>query len=330
MATKAYPGTRETLANALQAIKNNEVLEIIEVLNEQNDLLNILPIVQATDMTSHQSSRRTVLPAPTWHKLGNGWAATVAQQQMITENIGILKNRMELATDVADIMPNPERYRSQQERAYIEGIAQELANTLIYGSQATSPEEMDGLATRYNATSLNGTLNKCVFQNTTTDGGSSVYTSAYLIQPGMDKIHLIYPRNSSTYGIQKMDEGKHLVTGDNSQSMWAYITEFEAKLGLAIPDIRACKRICNIHSTLGDATSLDWDVVMQARNNFKTPGPIYFICNETVENQLNKLMNDKGNVLYSPADPFAGKPALVNGMPIVRCDAILDNEDFIS
>lgn len=337
MATKTFPGTRETLANASQATNNNEVLEIVEVLNEMNDLINVLPIMQATDMTSHKSSRRTVLPTSTWIKIGNGWDATVAQQQMIEENIGILKDRMILPEDVADIQPEVERYRSMQERSHLEGMAQELANTMIYGDSSGAPEEIDGLATRYSGTSLNGTLNKAVFQNTSTDGGSSDYTSAYIMQPGMDRIHLVYPRFSNTYGLTKRDEGRQFIEGDNwdattnkGKKLWAYITEFEAKLGIAIPDIRSCKRIANINVDYDNAGKLNWKVIAQAQNNFKTPGPLYFVCNETVENQIQFLMNDKANVNYTAADPFAGKPAMVNGMPIVRMDAILNTEDFVS
>jgi hypothetical protein len=217
----------------------------------------------------------------------------------------------------------------QQERAYIESMGQEFSNTLFYGgidpttgTIASVPEEFDGLSTRM--TSLGTDRSLYVANNG--DSSATDDTSIWLIQWGPGKVYITYPRNSSQAGIKKVDEGRVFTTGDNSQNLWAYVTEFSWDVGLVIEDGRCVKRVANISSTAGDAWTLDEDRLIEARNNFNTPGMIYMYCNETVFTQLQILAKDKGNVHWTENNPF-GKPQLYFlDMPVRRCDAIRNDE----
>jgi hypothetical protein len=283
--------------------------------------------MRANDITSHVVARRTALPAPTWNKVGNGWDATVGRLQQARETIGMLKARYQCPEDVMRLQPNPAKFRSQQERAYIEGIGQEFANTLMGNWAAgtltnSPPEEFDSLSTRYSSL---GTTDAAYVANNG-DSSATDNTSIWFIQWGPGKVYLIHPRNTDGGGIKKQDKGLQLTAGDNSSNLWAYITEFSWDVGLCIEDTRTVKRLANIDSVSSETNTLDEDRVIEVRNNFKTPGTIYMYCNETTYTQLQILAKDKTNVHWTENNPF-GKPQMYFlDMPVRRCDAITNVE----
>ncbi len=329
MATNTF--NRENLVTAARMSHNNEIIGVAEVLNEVNDVVQDAPFFRGNDITSHVIARRTALPVPTWNKVGNGWTATHAQLQQVRETIGMLKARYQCPEDVMRLQPNPAKFRSQQERTYIEAMAQEFSNTLMGNWSsgtltANPPEEFDSLSTRYS--SVSSTNSSYVVSNG--DTGATNDTSIWFIQWGAGKVYMVYPRNSEGGGIRKVDKGLRLVDGDNSESLWAYITEFSWDIGLCVEDTRCVKRLCNIDSVVGENNNLKEDYVIQIRNNYKTPGTVYMYCNENVFTQLQILAKDKRNVRWSENNPF-GKPQLYFlDMPVRRCDGITNAEATIS
>ena len=332
MATKTF--SRENLLTAARMSHNQEIIDVAEVLNETNDVISDIHVEQGNDITSHVVSRRTALPTISWVKVGNGWNATTGLVQQARETIGMMKARYLCPADVMSLQPNPAKYRMQQERGYIEAMGQEFTNTLFYGGMdptgptlAPVPEEFDGLTTRY--PDLGTTRPLYVANNG--DSSASDDTSVWLAQWGPGKAYLVYPRNSGQAGIKKEDKGLVYTAGDNvtttqGNQLWAYITEFSWDVGLCIEDGRAIKRVANISSVSGDTWTLDEDKLIEARNNFNTPGMIYMYCNETIFTQLQILAKDKNNVHWTETNPF-GKPQLYFlDMPVRRCDAIRNDE----
>jgi hypothetical protein len=321
---------RENLLLAAKMTHNNEIIDVAEVLNETNDVINDAVVQRGNDITSHVVARRTALPAPTWVKVGDGWDATVGRLQQAREDIGQLKARYQCPQDVMRLQPNPAKYRMQQERAYIEAMGQEFANTLVAGSvTAEPPEEFDGLLARYNT--LGTTDAAYVANNGASSGTGASLTSIWFIQWRPGGAYLIYPRNAEGGGIKKEDKGLNLTAGTNSSNLWAYITEFGWDVGLCIEDTRCVKRLANISTAAAtDSNTLDEDNVITVRNNFKTPGTIYMYCNETVFTQLQILAKDKTNVHWSENNPF-GKPQMYFlDMPVRRLDAITTTETLVS
>jgi hypothetical protein len=332
MATNTF--SRENLLTAARMSHNQEIIDVAEVLNETNDIIADAHVEQGNDITSNVVSRRTALPTITWVKVGNGWNATTGLIQQARETIGMMKARYQCPQDVMRLQPNPAKYRMQQERAYIESMGQEFANTLFYGginpttgALTPVPEEFDGLAARY--PNLGTTRPLYVANNG--DSSAADDTSVWFVQWGPGKVYLAYPRNSSQAGIKKEDKGLVFTAGDNvtttqGNQLWAYVTEFSWDVGLCVEDGRAIKRVANISSTSGDTWTLDEDKLIETRNNFNTPGQIYMYCNEQVFTQLQILAKDKANVHWTETNPF-GKPQLYFlDVPIRRCDSIRNDE----
>lgn len=332
---------RENLVLAAKMTHNQEIIDVAEVLNEVNDPLQDFIVQKANDITSHVISRRTALPGSEWVKVGNGWDATTGTMNQVREHMGQMKARYLCPQDVMRLQPNPAKYRTQQERAYIESMGQELINTIFgnYSAGAISPtaappEEFAGLQRRYNTLSTGSSY--VVSNGHTSDDNTN--TSIWFIQHEAGKVYLTHPRNTDGGGLRKEDKGLVYTLGDNSsgtasqrnKQLWAYITEFSWDVGLAIEDMRSVKRLCNIDPDLTATNTLNEDYIIQIRNNFKGSAVPYMYCNETSYTQLQILAKDKTNVHWGPDSPF-GKPQLYFlDMPIRRCDGISNVEPVIS
>jgi hypothetical protein len=335
---------RENLLLVTKMTNNNETLDVAEVLNETNEVIEDAVVQTATDMTSHVMARRTALPAVSWVKVGNGWNATTGLLNQVREEIGQLKARFAAPKDVMDLQANPAKYRMQQERAYIESMGQELSNTLFGNYSAGSlspavnpPEEFAGFQYRYN--SLGTTDTNYVLNNGNTTGNDN--TSIWFVQWGPGKTYLVTPRNAPG-GLTRMDKGEQMVSGDNSvastsatlnnptNQLWAYITEFEWRVGLAVEDQRTVKRLANIDSVHGSTNTLDENKIIQIKNNFKSRDMISMYMNETVFTQLEILAKDKVNVHWSENNPFGRPQLFFQNMPVRRSDAITNAEGILS
>lgn len=333
---------RENMLIAARMTNNNEIMRVAEVLNETNDVIADASVQRSTDITSHLVSRRTRLPAPSWVKIGEGWDATTGTVQQVREQMGSMKSRFLAPEDMMAIQPNPDKYRSNQERAHIEGMSQEFANTFINGStSAGAPEEFDGLKARYHAISTDPT--GYVLSNGATQGGGSSLTSIWFIQWRADGCYLITPRFGNGTGIMVKDEGRVYTMSDTSsgtpskpqrnKQLWAFITEFSWTVGLAIEDTRTVKRLANISTNAStDAATLNEDNIIQIRNNYRTrgSGTIYMYVNEKVGTQLDILAKDKNNVYYLPSSPFGDHQMMFQDMPVRRMDAIPTDEALVT
>ena len=291
MSTARVISTRENLLTAAKMTNNNEIIDVAEVLNETNDIVSDAIVQRANDITSHVISRRTALPTVQWVKVGNGWNATAGTLNQVRETMGMLKARYHCPEDVMRLQPNPAKYRMQQERAYIESMGQELANTLVGNASGgalsptvSPPEEFAGFQYRYNAISSADTSYVVTNGNA---AGQTDCTSIWFVQWAPGKVYLIHPRNVDGGGLKKQDKGLQLVSGDSSVAstsatmtnpslqLWAYLTEFSWDVGLCIEDTRSVKRLANIDSVSTETYTLNEDKIIQIRNNFKSNDTIY-------------------------------------------------------
>ncbi len=332
---------RENMLLAARMTNNNEIVRVAEVLNETNDVIQDAIVQKSTDITTHVFSRRTALPGVQWVKVGNGWNATTGLLNQVREEMGMLKARFLAPQDMMDLQPNPDKYRSNQERAYIESMGQELSNTLFgnYSSGSLSPateppEEFAGFQRRY--ASLSTADTSYVINNGNTTGNDN--TSIWFVQWAPTKVYLISPRNMEAGGLKKEDKGLVYTLGDNASGtasqrnnqLWAFITEFSWNVGLAVEDTRAVKRLANIDTVSTEDNTLDEDKIIQIRNNFRGNETIFMYVNETIFTQLQILAKDKTNVRWTGDDPF-GKPQFnFLDMPVRRSDAISNDEGILT
>src|SRR5207253_2407450 len=93
--------------------------------------------------------------------------------------------------DVADLNGNTASFRLSEDKAFLEGMSQQVATTLIYGNQFVNPERFTGLAPRYSTV----TTSSSQTASNVLDGGgtASTNTSIWIVVWGSDTLHATFP-----------------------------------------------------------------------------------------------------------------------------------------
>lgn len=307
---------------------------IIEILNETNEILTDMSWVEGNLATGHRSMQRTGIPAPTWRKLGGGVLSTKATQAQITDDCGMLEAYAVIDKALADLNGNTATYRLQQDRAFLEGMNQEVANTLFYGNSGLVPETFTGLSPRFSTVV---TATAASAENVIDAGGTGTdNASIWLVVWGPDTCFGIIPKGS-TAGFQMNNKGQVTVedasNGSNTGAMEAYRTHYRWDVGLAVPDWRYVVRICNIDKSLvvkDAASGPDLpDLLFQAMNLIPNLGmgrPAIYLSRAMLTNLRRQTANlTKSSTLETA---MVGGKMVTNfqGIPLRRCDALSADE----
>jgi len=305
------------LANRLW---NGKVMPVAEVLNEVNQFLADAVFLEANAIGGHTLNRRTSLPTGGFRKINDGIAAESSETRQITETIGMLEAFSQIDEALVELAGDKRAYRALEDMAFIEGLGQTLADTLIYGDTAGTPEQFKGLAPRTNA-----------LANANTFGASGTgedTTSLWVIKWGPRGAYFIYPKGSQA-GLSAQDQGLNRVAGTTGTFM-AWVTHFKMKVGLAVADDRAIQRIANMETT-GTANIFSEDLLIAAINRMSgINGNPAILCNATIKTQLDIAAKDKSNVSYTIAEYGGREVTFFKGIPVRQVDSIVDTETAIT
>lgn len=312
------------------------IARIVEMLNQQNEVLNEMRFIEGNLPTGHRTTVRTSLPSVSFRRINNGVTPSKSTTAQIDESTGMLEAWSEVDCDLADLNGDVNAFRLSEATAFIEAMNQTMASKIFYGNQGTTPEEFNGLATRYNDTTQGNAANIIV------GGGSgSDNTSIFLVGWGEQTVHGIFPRGSNT-GLVHKDLGEQTVTvgtGIGGSRMRAYQERFQWKAGLAVKDWRYVVRICNIDVSdlIADPSTFSADLLkLMIKAYYRLPFPGLcqpaFYCNRTIQEWLHIQAREQvitaGQLRYEVID---GKPVTsFLGVPIRRCDAITLTEATVS
>lgn len=299
--------------------ENKDLLEIAEVLAKTNEVLQDAVWVEANGILSHSGTIRTNLPAGSWRRFNSGVAVEASQTEKVTENIGSLESFSQIDEDLVKIAPDPQRFRSDEDLAFVEGLSQTWADTLLTGDRDTDPDKFHGLQPRYNALSNANVI----------DGGGAgnTDTSMWLVGWGRKRVHMIYPRGHQTLGLEREDLGVETVTDANGKLYRAYRTHFKFWGGLFVHDTRYVKRICNID--LATIADLD-DLMIEALNKMPSRDGLAFYCNTALKTVLDIMAKDKSNVNYQPGEMWGQPVTMFQGVPVRRWDSIGTSESQVT
>lgn len=305
---------------------DGKIAAIVEILSETNEMLEDMQWIEGNLPTGHRTTIRSGLPSVTWRLLNYGVQPSKARSVQVTDSVGILEAYSKVDKDLAMLNGNTAAFRLSEDRAFLEAMNQELADTLIYGNSDTDPEKFVGLAPRYNSLSAeNG-------DNIIDAGGVGAdNTSVWLISWGDQTCHGIFPKGS-TAGLQHRDLGEDTTTDANNGEYQILRTHYQWKAGLTLKDWRYVVRIANIDTsdlTKDAATGADLiDLMTQALELMpsQTLGKPVFYCNRTVKSYLRRQIANKDNVNLT-LDNAMGKHIMnFDGVPVRRTDAITNAE----
>src|ERR1700728_5005511 len=154
------------------------VASIIELLSQTNEILDDMLVMEGNLPTGHKTTVRTGLPQATWRLLNAGVPNAKSTTAQIVDTCGNLETYAVIDKDIADLNGNTAEFRLSEVRAFLEGMSQQIASTLIYGNQHINPERFTGLSPRY---STSNTTNSETAYNVLSGGGAaSTNTSIWI------------------------------------------------------------------------------------------------------------------------------------------------------
>lgn len=324
-----------------------KVARIIELLSQTNEILEDMMVVEGNLPTGHKTTVRTGLPQATWRLLNQGVPNAKSTTAQITDTCGNLETYSVIDKDIADLNGNTAEFRLSEVKAFLEGMSQQVASTMIYGNQFVNPERFTGLAPRY---STSNTASSQTANNVLSGGGTaSTNTSIWLHTWGDDTAHATFPKGKIT-GLQHRDMGEWPVLDASSNTYQAYRDHFKWEIGYVLRDWRYVVRVANIDITQLTGVSAANLINLLVRGIYKLPtqpvsagtiqssdtpevranmGRTVFYCNRVIRTYLDLQAMNKTNVLLR-IEEFDGKPITTfRGIPVRTCDAILNNEAAI-
>lgn len=332
---------------------NGKIAFIVEILSQTNEIMTDMLVLEGNLTTGHKTTVRTGLPTATWRLLNYGIVPTKSTTAQITDTVGNLEAESQLDVDVAKLNGDAAAFRLSESRAFLEGMSQQMAATLIYGNTSVNPERFTGLAPRYNTVSTTSAQSAV---NVIDCGGTgSDNTSIWIVTWGEQTSHGIFPK-ASTAGLQHTDMGKQRVQ-DTSQTFatgayfWAWVDHYKWELGLTVRDWRYNVRLANIDVSdlqTVNASNLINNIV-RGLNRLPTTGigvtstqtsdapsiqgqmgRTVIYCNRTVKTYLELQAMNKTNVLLQLVEFNGMTVTKFRGVPVRTVDAILNTETQVT
>lgn len=346
MATLAGALTYADWAKRLD--ESGKIGMIVELLSQTNEILADMLVLEGNLPTGHKTTVRTGLPSGSWRLLNAGIPTTKSTTAQITATCGNLEAESQIDVDLASLNADQAAFRLSESRAHFEGLNQQMATTMVYGSEVTNPAGFTGLAPHYSTT--NTATAQSAANVLSMAGSGSDNTSIWIVTWGAETCHGIFPKGKMA-GLQHNDMGKWRVTDASGNFYWAYVDHYKWELGLALRDWRYCVRICNIDVSdlMGASPPNLINALIRGVRRLPTTGanasPVQtsdaptiqgsmgktaIYCNRTVSTYLDIQATNKTNVLLK-LEEWDGKPVTTfRGIPIRTVDAILNTEATVS
>lgn len=313
---------------------NGKISSIVELLSMTNEVLEDAVWIEGNLPTGHKTTVRTGIPTPTWRKLNYGVLPTKSTSAQVTDTTGMLEAYAEIDKDLADLNGNTQEFRLSEDQPHIEGMNQEMVQTMFYGNDLIDEAEFTGFSARYNSLSAQSADN-IVRPAAGTDGNDNA--SAWLIVWGPQTAHMIFPKGS-TAGLQVHDKGQ--VTLENAPGgptggrMEAYRTHYKWDAGLTVRDWRYVVRIQYNQEDLTKDAETGPDLIdlfteaVELIPSLSMGRAVFYVNRRTRTFMRKQVKNAAQNTITM--DQVAGKKVVsFDGIPVRRVDGLLNTEAAI-
>lgn len=299
-----------------------KVAEITEVLSTTNEILDDAAWVEGNLPTGHRTTVRTDLPTVSWRKLNYGVKPSKSRTKQIDDTCGMLESYAEIDKALCDLNGNSSNFRTSEERAFLEAMNKEFADTFIYGDTALEPEKFLGLAPRFNSLEsenvidFGGTGNSC--------------TSIWIVCWSDQTVHFTFPKGSNS-GLTHSDLGEVTLEDAAGGRFQGMRTHYKWSPGLVVRDWRYVVRIASIDPADLGGNSLRHTLIEGLNKIPNTNmGRTVIYCNQSVKTLLDIEASDKDNVMLR-TENWEGKPVTTFwGCPVRRVDSILNTEAAVT
>ncbi|HHX6500931.1 major capsid protein [Pseudomonas aeruginosa] len=305
-----------------------KIMKIVELMAKQNDILMDAEYMECNDGSKHKTTMRSGIPEPTWRMFNQGIQPSKSTTVPVLDTTGMMEDYGLVDKALADLSGNADAFRASENLGKLQGFNNKAARYMFYGNTQTEPQAFLGLSPRYNSLAAESG------RNIVDAGGTgSSNTSIWFVTWSELTTHLLYPKGSIA-GFQHRFLGEDTAKDDVGGEFQAYRDHFKWDIGMSVRDWRANARVANI-----DVTQLTSDASAGPKlienmikayylldNPMQGEGKTVIYANRTIQTFLHlQAMNSK-NVNLTLGE-YAGRkiPELL-GIPIKRCDELLNTE----
>lgn len=336
-----------TLADWVTRREDGRIADIVNLLSQTNEILDDMLWKEGNLATGNKTTVRTGLPAAAWRLLNYGVPTSKSTTAQVTDTCGMLETYSTVDKDLANLEGDEAAFRMTEDMAVLEGMSQQMAQTLLYGNTAATPERFLGLAPRYSTVNV-ANANNAV--NVMDGGGTgSTNTSIWLACWGPNTGFGIFPKGRIG-GLQMNDVTTVAPVYDALGNRYqAYQTHYKWDCGLTVRDWRFFVRIANLDTTLLTGPSAANLISLLTAAVHKIPimprnaapvqsatearggtplsfGRVAIYVNRTLSTALDLQAMNKTNVLLK-MEEWDGHPITTfRGIPIRTVDQLLNTE----
>lgn len=338
--------TNLTLADwAKRLDPDGQTATIGELLTMTNEILMDCVWKEGNLPTGERVTVRTGLPEVYWRSLNQGIPNSKSTTAQVDEACAMLEARSEMDVKLAQLNGNTGAFRASEDLAFIEGMNQRMASTMIYGNASVDPKTFTGLAPRYSSLSAGNA------QNIISGGGSAAnaQTSIYLVGWGDSTVYGVFPKGSMA-GLDRKDLGEQTAYYSDGTRMQVYASLYSWSPGLVVKDWRYVVRIPNIQVSHlqdlsntqkpGDNAGVYGNIIHKmAQALYRIPQlrrcrPAFYL-NRTVHSALTRMALEKTSGVLAIQDGLSqfGTPSAYTtfmGVPLRLVDSILNTEAVVS
>lgn len=309
--------------------KNGELVnqKIIELQTQTNRILDVLPFKQCNDGTQEVALMRAELPKVAWRLINRGVKPDKSKSKQVSFTCGGMEALAKVDEKLLQINGNDNNWRLSENVAQQEAMNQEMAATFFYGDEKATPAKFTGLSAYYYSKANQDKI--WADQIIDAGGTGNNLTSLWLVGFSQETIYGIFPKGTSA-GFRYRDNGRVKMYDQDGGEFYGYESQYNWDMGLAVRDPRYCVRVANINTNALAANDADSFVenMIRAYNQIENPDKVRLaiFANRNVQTYLDILATKKGNVRLS-IDEWQGKKIThFWGVPVLRCDAILNTE----
>jgi len=303
------------------------MVDVTNTLTEVCDLLADLDALPSNGGLFHQGVRLSALPSGSLVNIGDTWGSSKSQRTPFVEALATIRDRWQspkdvLTTEGADVS---QALVADEDRNHLEGNTQAWANLLLEGQTTPKQNSIVGLMKRAPWNAIDSEF--CYDVGGTGDD----LRSAWLMQPGVTTVHLIYNPNHPTLGVSLEDKGEVFVQDfgsasnpaslDAAEGRWDIIHEYMLQAGICIRDQRAVKRIANVPCGSTDTPGADLiNNVIRAslKHNLSSSKMWMLYCDADLYTQLVLGANDKLKVFMSDKNIYQTVLPMIGPNVIIR------------
>lgn len=284
-------------------------LQTVHTIVDSMPIFDSAPLIQCNAGTRNMTKVITAYPKGQLRGYNQGVKAEKAGAKIVQDTTCMMETYNEIDRRILAQNDNSAKWRSEQDTAFIRGLAQTAAEKIFNASLKRDPLEYDGLGVRY------GKIGDCVID---AGGSGSRLSDIWLVNWSKESVHLLYPQGgyanpSMEYeaNVDAVDEKGGKFKADRTWVRW--------DLGLAVPDPMQVIRIANVDldaAMKGSSTVNLVNLLTQAVE--RLPGDAFagcaFYMNRTLRSALRLQLMERPNMNFT-WDNVAGKQ-------IVRFDGI--------